>query len=92
MSEALNRLESIRNRLFGRDHEDVISNDEDKAWQIVVIDLAGSTYRLLKELENNTFGGLMLPDVIRTTRNSARLPIPGFTIFDLIDGDHTSPA
>ena len=51
MSDALHRLEEIKNRLLGKDEAERNMDQDDTAWQIVVIDLAGSTLRLLKELE-----------------------------------------
>ena len=51
MSDAYHLLEEFKNRLLGGNGADHITAHEDHAWQIVVIDLAGSTLRVLKELE-----------------------------------------
>jgi len=52
MSDALHhRLEEIKNHLLGKDEVECAPEHEDAAWQIVVIDLANSTLRLLKEIE-----------------------------------------
>ena len=51
MSDAHHFLEEIKNRFLGRGETEPSANQDDHAWQIVVIDLAGSTLRVLKELE-----------------------------------------